>query len=232
MNTAPPRWRHSSGAGVSTSSKQDDSIGTAPEGPVLAHRAGAVDGSESPLADDSTATVPREAGAPEVSSAHFEQSGGGGQFDHFSELNSETPNFVAPIVQTVREWGAPESHGGIRCVPWCTDGKGHPNSVMRSDQACWSASNAVVLGLADGAPALPVDLESWAQLDPPHIAVAAHRAWHGLPVVDVHLYHPHENPNVSVDFNVKLTAAEAVQLARFLLDAAALAGAGVAVDGR
>ncbi|WP_131724543.1 hypothetical protein [Mycobacteroides abscessus] len=104
--------------------------------------------------------------------------------------------------------------------------------MMRSDQACWSASNAVVLGLADGAPALPVDVESWAQLDPPHIAVAAHRAWHGLPVVDVHLYRPHENPNVSVDFNVKLTAAEAVQLARFLLDAAALAGAGVAVDGR
>ncbi|SKU85945.1 Uncharacterised protein [Mycobacteroides abscessus subsp. massiliense] len=177
---------------------------------MLTHRAGAVDGSESQLADDSTATVPRESGSPEVGNEEFPHS----------------------AVQTVLEWGAPESHGSIRCAPWCTDGAGHADSVMRSDQACWSPSNAVVLGLADGAPALPVDLESWAQLDPPHIAVAAHRAWHGLPVVDVHLYHPHENPNVSVDFNVKLTAAESVQLARFLLDAAALAGAGVAVDGR
>ncbi len=204
MSTAPPIRRHFSGTGVSTSSRQGESIETAPEGPVLAHRAGAVDGSESLVTAVSTATVPREAGTSEASS----------------------------VVQTVLEWGAPESHGSIRCAPWCTDGAGHADSVMRSDQSCWSASNAVVLGLADGAPALPVDVESWAQLDPPHVAVAAHRAWHGLPVVDVHLYHPHENPNVSVDFNVKLTAAEAVQLARFLLDAAALAGAGVAVDGR
>lgn len=181
---------------------------------MLTHRAGAVSGSESVETADSTATVPREGVSPEVGSA---------EFPHFS---------AAPAVQTVHEWGAPESHGSIRCAPWCTDGAGHADSVMRSDQACWSPSNAVVLGLAEGAPALPVDLESWAQLDPPHVAVAAYRAWHGLPVVDVHLYHPHENPNASVDFNVKLTAAEAVQLARFLLDAAALAGAGVAVEGR
>ncbi|WP_147382373.1 hypothetical protein [Mycobacteroides abscessus] len=103
---------------------------------------------------------------------------------------------------------------------------------MRADQACWSASNAVVLGLAEGAPALPIDSESWAQLDPPRIAIATHRTFHGLPVVDLHLYHPHANPNVYVDRNVKLTPDEAIQLARFLLDAAALAGAGVAVDGR
>ncbi|MGC7327685.1 hypothetical protein RA985_22260, partial [Mycobacteroides abscessus subsp. abscessus] len=81
--------------------------------------------------------------------------------------------------------------------------------------------------MAEGAPALPVDLESWAQLDPPHVAVAAYQAWHGLPVVDVHLYHPSSNRNVHIDFNVKLTPSEAVQLARFLLDASALAGAGV-----
>ncbi|PVB14463.1 hypothetical protein DDJ68_13215 [Mycobacteroides abscessus] len=135
-------------------------------------------------------------------------------------------------MQTVYDYGAPQSHGAIRCASWCTDGKGHTDSVMRADQACWSPSHAVVLGLADGAPALPIDIESWAQLDPPHVAVAAYRAWHELPVVDVHLYHPHKNPNLSVDFNVKLTGAEAVQLARFLLDAAALAGAGVADDGR
>ncbi|SKX65863.1 Uncharacterised protein [Mycobacteroides abscessus subsp. bolletii] len=181
---------------------------TTPDGPVLEHRAGAVSGSESVETADSGSTVPREGGWPEVERE---------EFPHVSES----------CVQTVREWGAPESHGAIRCAPWCTDGAGHADSVMRSDQACWSPSNAVVLGLAEGAPALPVDLESWAQLDPPHVAVAAYRAWHGLPVVDVHLYHPHENPNVSVDFNVKLTPSEAVQLARFLLDAAALAGAGV-----
>lgn len=228
MSTAPPTWRRSSGADVSTSSKQGQSIETAPEGPVLTHRAGAVDGSESQVADDSVSTVPREGGSPEVSRAHFEQSGGSGQFDHFSESGE----FPHSAVQTVYDSGAPESHGALRCVQWCTDGAGHRDAIMRSDQACWSPSSAVVLGLAEGAPALPIALEDWAQLDPPHVAVAAYRAWHGLPVVDVHLYHPHENPNVSVDFNVKLTAAEAVQLARFLLDAAALAGAGVAVDGR
>ncbi|MBE5495032.1 hypothetical protein [Mycobacteroides abscessus] len=177
---------------------------------MLTHRAGAVSGSESIETADSTVNVPRESGSPEVGNEEFPHS----------------------AVQTVREWGAPESHGAIRCAPWCTDSAGHRDAVMRSDQSCWSASNAVVLGLAEGAPALPVDVESWAQLDPPHVAVAAYRAWHGLPVVDVHLYHPHENPSVSVDFNVKLTPSEAVQLARFLLDAAALAGAGVAVDGR
>ncbi|SIJ65641.1 Uncharacterised protein [Mycobacteroides abscessus subsp. abscessus] len=172
---------------------------------MLAHRAGAVSGSESVETADSSSTVPRGGAAPEVTSE----------------------DVSASAVQTVHEWGAPESHGAIRCAQWCTDGAGHLDSVMRSDQACWSASNAVVLGLAEGAPALSVALEGWVQLDPPHIAVAAYRAWHGLPVVDVHLYHPHENPNVSVDFNVKLTPSEAVQLARYLLDAAALAGAGV-----
>ncbi|SLH95768.1 Uncharacterised protein [Mycobacteroides abscessus subsp. massiliense] len=130
-------------------------------------------------------------------------------------------------VQTVYNWGAPESHGAIQCAPWCADGQGHPDSVTRSDQACWSASSAVVLGLAEGAPALPVDIESWAQLDPARIAVAAYRAFHSLPVVDLHLYHPHRNAALYVDRNVKMTADEAVQLARILLDAAALAGAGV-----
>ncbi|RIU09126.1 hypothetical protein D2E97_16215 [Mycobacteroides abscessus] len=208
---------------------------TAPDGPVLEHRAGAVVGSESHVTTDSTATVPREGTSPKVESAQLEQLYGHSESPNVSGQpcsSNEFPHSSESAVQTVHEWGAPESHGAIRCASWCTDGKGHADSVMRSDQACWSPSNAVVLGLAEGAPALPVDLESWAQLDPPHIAVAAYRAWHGLPVVDVHLYHPHENPNVSVDFNVKLTAAEAVQLARFLLDAAALAGAGVAVDGR
>lgn len=190
---------------------------TTPDDLVWQHRAGAVSGSESQVADDSTATVPREGGWPEV---------GNGEFPHYRA----TEEFPQSAVQTVHEWGAPESHGGIRCVPWCTDGGGHRDAVMRSDQACWSPSNAVVLGLAEGAPALPVAVEDWAQLDPPHVAVAAYRAWHGLPVVDLHLYHPSSNRNVHIDFNTKLTAAEAVQLARFLLDAAALAGAGVAVD--
>ncbi|MBN7456300.1 hypothetical protein [Mycobacteroides abscessus] len=176
---------------------------------MLAHRAGAVDGNESQLAADSVSTVPREGGSPEVEGAHF-----------------------SAAVQTVRDFGAPLSHGAIRCASWCSDGRGHVDAVMRADQACWSASSAVVLGLADGAPALPVDIESWAQLDPARIAVSAYRAFHSLPVVDLHLYHPHENRNVHVDFNVKMTADEAVQLARFLLDSAALAGAGVADDSR
>ncbi|MFT9536213.1 hypothetical protein ACM0AX_23450 [Mycobacteroides abscessus subsp. abscessus] len=207
-----------------------ETVETAPEVPVREHWAGAVVGSESHVTTDSTATVPREGASPEVESAQLEQLYGRSEIPNVSGQpcgHEEFPHPSESAVQTVHEWGAPTSHGVIRCAPWCNDGGGHRDAVMRSDQSCWSASNAVVLGLADGAPALPIDTESWAQLDPPRIAVAAYRAWHGLPVVDVHLYHPHENPNVSVDFNVKLTPSEAVQLARYLLDAAALAGAGV-----
>lgn len=157
-------------------------VETAPEGPVLEHRAGAVSGSESSVTNGSGSTVP-------------------------------------PVVQTVYDFGGPQSHGAIRCVPWCTDGNGHTKELMRSEQACWSASNAVVLGLAEGAPALPISVQDWAALDPAHIAVAAYKAWHGLPVVDLHLYHPSRNPSRYVDFNTKLTADEAEQLAHFLLAA-------------
>lgn len=220
MSTAPPMRRHSPASGGTTSAEaKSRKTETAPADPVLEHRAGAVSGSESQVADDSTATVPREGGWPEV---------GIEEFPHYRA----TEEFPHSAVQTVREWGAPESHGAIRCASWCTDGAGHLDAVMRADQSCWSPSSAVVLGLAEGAPALPVDVESWAQLDPPHVAVAAYRAFHGMPSVDLHLYHPSENPHAHIDFNVKLTPAEAIQLARFLLDAAALAGAGVAVDER
>lgn len=126
-------------------------------------------------------------------------------------------------VQTVHDFGPLQSHGAIECAPWCADGQGHADAIMRSDQSCWSASNAVVLGLAEGAPALPIAVQDGVKLDPPHIAVATYRAFHGLPVVDLHLYHPSSNLDVHIDFNTKLTAAEAIQLARFLLDAAALA---------
>lgn len=138
-----------------------------------------------------------------------------------------SPGITEDAVQTVYNWGAPQSHGAIQCTPWCADGQGHTDAIMRSDQSCWSPANAVVLGLAEGAPALPITVQDWAQLDPPHIAVATYRAFHGVPVVDLHLYHPSQNPHVHIDFNVKMTPAEAIQLARFLLDSASLAGSGV-----
>lgn len=207
---------------------------TAPENLVREHQSGTVDGSDSDQTAGSGSTVPRTGGVPVADAADCPGIMGTRPWRARAALLTNGVGQVIKdrAVQTVRELGAPEHHGAIRCASWCTDGKGHPDSVMRSDQACWAPSNAVVLGLAEGAPALPIALEDWAQLDPPHIAVATYKGWHGVPVVDVHLYHPHENPNISVDFNTKLTADEAVQLAHFLLDSAALAGAGVAVDGR
>lgn len=223
MSTAPPVRRASPASGGFTSAEAKSlETGTAPEPPVLEHRAGAVCGNESQLAADSVSTVPREAGACRIFGTPPERVRAAVITDADGQVIKSRS-----AVQTVHDFGAPEPHGAIQCAPWCTDGAGHLDAIMRADQACWSASNAVVLGLADGAPALPIDLTSWAPLDPPHVAVAAYRAWHSLPVVDLHLYRPSSNSNVHIDFNVKLTAAEAVQLARFLLDAAALTEAEV-----
>lgn len=233
MSTAPSILQPSSASDRISARFQSGNVAqsreteTAPDGPVLEHQSGAVSGNESVETADSASTVPREGGAPEVESGRAEIPNVSGP----SYGSEEIPHFSA-AVQTVYEFGAPLSHGAIRCAPWCTDGRGHLDAIMRADQSCWSARQAVVLGLAEGAPALPIALEDWAQLDPPHIAVAAYRAFHSLPVVSLHLYHPSDNPSVHVDFDVRMTPDEAIQLARFLLDAAALAGAGGAVDGR
>lgn len=199
---------------------------TAPENLVREHQSGTVGGSEGLVANDSTATIPRETRVPVVDAADSPGIVGTRPWRARAALLTDGAGQVIKdrAVQIVHEFGAPESHGAIQCASWCTDGAGHRDSIMRSDQVCWAPSNAVVLGLAEGAPALPIALVDWAQLDPPHLAVAARRDWHGVPVVDLHLYHPHENANVSVDFNTQLTAAEAIQLARFLLDAAATIG--------
>ncbi|MCQ4359663.1 hypothetical protein KQR54_00600 [Mycobacterium gordonae] len=103
----------------------------------------------------------------------------------------------------------------IACASWCTDGDGHPHSALRGDQNCWGPQRKTILGLEDGAPALPLkDDELFAA---PGISVYAFREWHALPTVKLNLYRPSENGHLSVDIDVQLTLAEARQLADSLV---------------
>ncbi|MGV7311985.1 hypothetical protein PJJ28_14545 [Mycobacterium kansasii] len=107
----------------------------------------------------------------------------------------------------------------IACASWCTDCDGHPHYALRGDQNCWGPQRKVILGLEDGAPALPLqDDELFAA---PGITVYAFREWHALPTVKLNLYRPTENGHLSVDVDVQLTLVEAQQLAADLLSAVA-----------
>lgn len=104
-----------------------------------------------------------------------------------------------------------EAADRIACASWCTDGDGHPHYILRGDQNCWGPQRKVILGLEDGAPALPLqDDELFAA---PGITVYAFREWHALPTVKLNLYRPSMNGDLSVDVDVQLTLAEASQLA-------------------
>lgn len=107
----------------------------------------------------------------------------------------------------------------IQCAPWCTDGDGHPHYALRGDQNCWGPLRKTILGLEDGAPALPLQDD---ELDAaPGISVYAYRGWHALPTVKLNLYRPTENGHLSVDVDVQLTLVEAQQLAADLLSVVA-----------
>lgn len=107
----------------------------------------------------------------------------------------------------------------VTCPAWCTD-PGHQREVYRHDQICWGPGRAVVLHLEHGAPATHLSLVQALEMDPPRIDPCAYRRWHHLPIVYLHLYRPHENRHLDLDTNLKLTAAEARQLADNLLTVA------------
>lgn len=105
----------------------------------------------------------------------------------------------------------------IVCASWCTDADGHLLKSLRADQDCWGPQRKVILGLEDGAPALP--LQDDQLFAAPGITVYAFRGWHSLPTVKLNLYRPTENSHCSVDVDVQLTLAEARRLAGSLLAA-------------
>jgi hypothetical protein len=68
----------------------------------------------------------------------------------------------------------------IVCTPWCEDGDGHPDTVLREDQTCWGQGTYVDLSLE------PAHDEDGAYL--PRIGAQAYRQWPGAaPCVYFHL---------------------------------------------
>jgi hypothetical protein len=108
-----------------------------------------------------------------------------------------------------------------RCTSWCTHGDGHPDDFLRADQSCWGEEHVTVLGLEEGAPALPPANDPPDSADP-HISVFAHQRWRAWPTIRLHVYRETENAYTSVDADVHLTPEEAVQLAKSLMAVAEL----------
>lgn len=103
---------------------------------------------------------------------------------------------------------------GVQCAPWCTDGDSHQREYFRSDQWCQGDITKVILGLEHRAPALPITA---VDLSEPGISVYARRDWHGLPYVALNVYREHNNQFLSIDTDLKVTVAEARELAAALL---------------
>lgn len=105
----------------------------------------------------------------------------------------------------------------LACPSWCTEDDAHQRETYRHDQNCWGVGHPVVLHLEPGAPATHLTLAQVLEMDPPRIDPCAYRRWHQLPIVYLHLYRPHENPHLYLDTSLKLTTAEARELANNLL---------------
>jgi hypothetical protein len=100
----------------------------------------------------------------------------------------------------------------VQCMPWCSNGDGHPREISHLDQNCYSDGNYLYLPLNDRQKGLAGD-DIYAQ-----IGVAAKREIDLLPCVHIHLL----SADPDVDVGVKFTAAEARWLAAQLLEAAEL----------
>ncbi|PQP38798.1 DUF6907 domain-containing protein [Mycolicibacterium austroafricanum] len=105
----------------------------------------------------------------------------------------------------------------VHCEPWCVDGDGHQREHYRRDQWCQGEIIKVVFGLEDLAPALPI---ATVDLSEPGISVYPRRDWHGLPYVALNVYREHSNEFLAIDTDLRVTAAEARELAAALVDVA------------
>lgn len=103
----------------------------------------------------------------------------------------------------------------INCASWCIQGDQHQKEILRGDQNCEGPQLKVILGLADGAPPLPLKDDDL--FSAPGLTVYAFKRWHSLPTVKLNLYRPTENGHGCVDVDVQLTPIEAVELAEHLI---------------
>jgi len=127
-------------------------------------------------------------------------------------VNSLPAPVVTPEVST--------SSTSYVCASWCTDRDGHPDYVLRDDQACWGPEYITVLGLDEHAPAVGRPYE----YGQPHLSVFAHRRWHQLPTIRLHAYRESSTEHLCVDHDFHLTADEALHLAAALIDVATMLG--------
>lgn len=107
------------------------------------------------------------------------------------------------------------------CTTWC---KGTRHSHI--DRACWDEGQIVVLTLEDGFPRdfQPDNFDAeilFTEHDPTRIGVYAYRRIPGaLETVKLHLYRDSKKEHLALDAELDLTKGEAIELARYLLDAA------------
>jgi hypothetical protein len=107
----------------------------------------------------------------------------------------------------------------IECAPWCKYGDGHTEQLMREDQTCWGPDHYVEASTEE----LHAEYSSrtgervvW----PTRVGACAYRAFNEHPTVYLHV----EVPTRGVDTSIKLTAAEAWELADYLVEVAELIG--------
>lgn len=103
------------------------------------------------------------------------------------------------------------------CAPWCADGDGHTGEWCRADQRCASDYSSTELSLVDVLHETTGAKGFFAS----SINVAAIRPWKQYPCVELHIeVDAHDRP--SADISLPLTPGEARNLARDLLQYAAL----------
>ena len=97
----------------------------------------------------------------------------------------------------------------IECPNWCTD-PGHVAEIGRSDQRCYSSSDAYVTASLDD-----VEISQYG-VGQSRIGAMAYRKFNEYPVVLMHI----DGFRGGVDVEAQLTAVEARELANHLLTAA------------
>lgn len=110
----------------------------------------------------------------------------------------------------------------IKCATWCVHGDGHTKELMRDDQTCWGQSHYLDLTLEDvkATELGPTETDRFRYcVDVPRIGPCGYRGFNKLPCVYVHIYLPAEG-ECGLDMSVKLTAAEARELAAALVQVA------------
>lgn len=144
-----------------------------------------------------------------------------GQNSHLCKEGSSLPTLAHPVDSATRTCcGSVGGHTPscpVACPSWCTEADEHATDTLRADRNCWGADRAVILHLEEGAPSPHLSAQQQLAMDPPRISPYAYRRWHALPIVYMHIYRPHDCGHLDLDTNVKVTVAEARELAAALI---------------